>query len=130
MENLEKDRPLHGELEGAAGEELVDHLGAARLVPEPVEDLRRTDAPRGARGELAPAGLGEHQHGLGEAGAGFEENLQAPFLAELVEPAQSGEHPLAAPALLPAVFDDLEVGVALDRLLSEEHGHLRLTSGG
>jgi len=56
-----------------------------------------------------------------------EEDLQTPFFVELVEPAQGGEHPLAASAFLPAVLDDLEVGVALDRLLSEEHWRLRLT---
>ena len=79
VEHLEEDRPLDGELEGAAGEELADHLGTAGLVPEPVEDHRWTDSPRGARGELPAADLGEHQHRLGEAGARFEEDLQAAF---------------------------------------------------
>lgn len=106
------------------------HLSSTGLAPEPVEDHRGTDPAGPDAGELTAPMLGEHQERLGEAGAGGQQRRELPAFLELIEAPEGGDHLLARAALLPAVLHDLQVRVALDRLLSEEHGGLRLTPEG
>src|SRR3954447_22611916 len=85
MQDGEEDGPLDVELEAASGQELLDDVAAAGLLPEPLEDQGRSDASGGDGGEL-PFGVGrEEEDGLGEAGARDQQGVELSGLLELVE---------------------------------------------
>gem|GEM_PF-4635140 len=46
--------------------------------------------------------LGEHQHRFNESGTGLQQRFQLAALAELIQPADSAQNPLARLAVLPA----------------------------
>ena len=47
MQHGQKDGPLHGELEVASGEQAVENLAAAGLLPESLEEQSGADVPGG-----------------------------------------------------------------------------------
>ena len=124
VEDGQEDGPLDGELITATLEELSDHVLAAGLLPEPLEDQRRTDAAAGGGRELPLGMVGQHQDRLGQAGAGDEQSIELPAFLKLVESPQGGHDALAGATVLPAVLDDLEVGAWAGGLSAEEHGVL------
>src|SRR6516164_8292124 len=125
MEHGQEDGPLEWELIAATLEELSDHVLAAGLLPEPLEDQPRADAAAGV-GREPPLGMvGQDQDRLGQAGTGEEQGVELTALLELVESPQGGYDALPGAAVLPAVLDDLEVGTRSRGLGAEEHGALR-----
>ena len=95
---------------------------AAGLLPEPLEDQGRADAPGGDGGELPLGVRGEQQDGLGQAGARDQQGVELAGLLELIESSEGGDDPLPGSSVLPAVLDDLEVGASAGGLGAEEHG--------
>src|SRR6516164_553580 len=125
MEHGQEDGPLEWELIAATLEELSDHVLAAGLLPEPLEDQPRTDAAAGV-GREPPLGMvGQDQDRLGQAGPGDQQGLELTALLEVVESPQGGHDALPGAAVLPTVLDDLEVGAGAGCLGTEEHGALR-----
>ena len=122
MQDGEEDRPLDVELEAASGQELLDDVAAAGLLPEPLEDQGGSDAPCGDGGDLPLGVCREQQHGLSQASARDQQGVELSRLLELVESSDCGDDPLPWSPVLPAVLDDLEVGTCAGRLGSEEHG--------
>ena len=124
MEDRQEDGALDGELMAATLEELSDHMLAAGLLPDPLEDQRRADAAAGV-GREPPLGMvGQDQDRLGQAGPGEEQGVELTALLELVESPQGGYDALPGAAVLPAVLDDLEVGSRARSLGAEEQGVL------
>ena len=122
MQDGEEDGPLDVEPEAASLQELLDDPLAPGLSPEPLEDEGGSDAAGGDGGEL-PLGMGrEQQDGLSQTSARDQEGVESSGLLELVESSECGNDPLAWPSVLPAVFDDLEVGTSSGLLGAEEHG--------
>ena len=111
---------LDVEFEAAPGQVVLHHRGAAGLLPEPPEQERRADAVDRKRRVAAldrlqdDGALGEAADGGGEAiqGAGGEDRLLA---AEIADDA------LLRAAVLADGLHEVEVGVALDALLADEH---------
>src|SRR6516165_7231104 len=124
MEDRQEDGALDGELMAATLEELSDHMLAAGLLPEPLEDQPRADAAAGVGREPPPGMVGQDQDRLGQAGPGDQQGLELTALLELVESPQGGHDALPGAAVLPAVLDDLEVGTRSRGLGAEEQGVL------
>ena len=124
VQHLEEHRPLDGELEATRAQQLLEHAAAAGLLPQPTEDQRRSDPLRAHRRGLAAAVLGKDRQPLDEPRPRLEQRLEASGLLKLLEPPEGGEDALARTSLLPAILDQLDVGVALGALDAEEHGRL------
>ena len=76
MEDREEDGPLDGELEAAPPQELLDHMLAAGLLPEPLEDQSRADAAVVDDRE-SPLGVsGEEQDRLGQSRTRGEQSIE------------------------------------------------------
>jgi len=84
VEDLQKDGSLDRKREVAIFEQPADCLGAAGLLPEPLKDHRRPDAPGANARKLTAAMLGEHQHRFNESGTGLQQRFQLAALAEQV----------------------------------------------
>ena len=122
VQHLDEDGPLDGKLEAPSGEQGLDHRRTAGLEPQPIEDQRRSDPAGCDAGQLSPAVLGEHEQRLREARARLQERIEPAALLELIEPTERTENTLTAAPALPSILHDLQIGVALDRLLADEHG--------
>ena len=119
MQHGGEDGPLDRELEAAAGEQLLDHRGAAGLLPQPAEQQQAANA---ATGHRARRHLGENEAVLAVLGNRFQ---------QAVEPAAGGEQVLAAEWLEDALadaaagfadaLDEIEVAMAAGGLLNDEH---------
>ena len=115
-----EDGALDGELEAAAGEQLLDHRPAAGLLPQPLEQQRAADA---AAGDRARRHLRQDEAVLAVPGEGLQ---------QAVEPAIGGEEILATEWLEDALagaaagfadaLDEIEVAVAAGSLFDDEHG--------
>jgi len=124
MKHRQEEGPLDGKRELAILQQPTDHLLAAGLLPEPLEDHRRSDRS-GVHGGGLPASMRRQQRDrFAELGPGAEQTFQLAALPELVEASERGDDALLAPAFLPAVFDDLQIDATSRLLLSKEHGAL------
>jgi hypothetical protein len=124
MKNGEEDGPLDVELKAASLQQLLDHSLTPGLLPKPLEDKGRPDVPIGDREELSFGVRREHEDGLGESRAREEKGVELARLLEQIESPQCGDDALPWSPVLPAVFDDLEVGASTGLLGAEEHGAL------
>src|SRR5262249_60360013 len=101
-----------------------EHGVATGLLPEFLDDQRRAPAAGPDDGEMPLTRLGEEEDLLGEACSGGEQAIDLAAVLQVVEAAEGGEDALAGPAVLPVVFDDLEIGAGPGFLGAEEHGGL------
>src|SRR5262245_33233103 len=124
MKDGEEDRPLEGELIVATFEELTDHLLTAGLLPEPLKDQSRADAPAGVGREFPLGMVRQNQDRLGQAGPRDEQSLELSALLEFIKPSQGSDDPLPGATTLPAVLHDLEIDPWTRGLGAEEHGVL------
>ena len=76
MKDREEDRPLHGEAELPAVHQLLDHVLAAGLLPEPLERHDGPEATRRRRPQLTALMLGEDQHRLRQPAAGGQKRVE------------------------------------------------------
>jgi hypothetical protein len=124
VEHGKEDGAFDVEAEAAMAEQIMDDVLAAGLLPEALEDQRRTDAGGGDGGELS-AGVGGKQEGvLGEASAGGEEGIELSGLLEEVESSEGGEDALFGGSGVPEVLDELEITSWSGGFDAEEHGSL------
>ena len=86
VQDGEEDGPLHGKLEAAALENLLNHMLAAGQLPEPLEDQGRADVPDRDGRKPTLGMLGEQQDRAGQAGTRDEQGVELAALLELIEP--------------------------------------------
>ena len=128
MQNGEKHRAFEREAVLAGTGEVFDHLAAAGLFPQSLEDESGPDPPRRARRDGA-LGDGVDDDGFrGEARARPQQPLQLAAVAQILDAAERGDHLLAHLRAVAAAFDDLEIGAAARGLLAEIHARNRPTN--
>ena len=125
MQHGEEDGPVDSKREAPFGQELLEHCGAARLLPEPLEDERGAQAQGAHGGKLAALVRRHDQEFVGEAGAGAEQAVDGAALLQVVEAAEGSEDSLPRSAVVPVVGDELEVGAWAGLFGTEEPGGLR-----
>lgn len=116
-----EDRALDRERESAVGEKRLDDRPAAGLLPQPAEQQRRTDPPADQTIGVAAANLRQDQRPLGITGDRGGQPFQPAAGQHRVLAAEVLEDPLLRPPVLADALDQIEVGVAVDRLLAHEH---------
>jgi hypothetical protein len=126
VQHREEEGSFDREFETPFAQKRCQDRPAAALFPEPLEDQDRTQAPAARRRQASLGVLRQDQELVGEAGPGVEQAVDGAALLEIVESSQGGEDALARSAVLPVVFDDLEIGAWAGLLGAEEHGCLAL----
>ena len=124
MQHGGEDRPLDRELEAARRQQFLDHRPAAGLLPQPAEQQRRADAPAGEMVGIAGLELRQHHGALGIAGHRGGEALQPAGGDHGLLAAQILDDALLGAAVLANGLDQVQVGVAVDALLADEHARL------
>ena len=99
-----------------------DDLAAAGLAPQAFEDERRADAAHGARRGGALRERVDDDGLCGKAGAGAQQPLQLPALAQILDPPERGDDPLAHLVAVAMALDDLEISAPARGLLAKIHG--------
>src|SRR3954470_15092103 len=108
-------------LEAAPRQEILDDRAAAGLLPQPPEQERRADALAGEPVGVAGVDLGEDQRPLGVAGHGGGQALEGAGGGDGLLAAEVLDDALPGAAALAHGLDEVEVGVAVDALLTDEH---------
>ena len=121
MQDGGEDRALDRERESAVGEKRLDDRPAAGLLPQPAEQQRRTDPPADQTIGVAASNLRQDQRPLGITGDRGGQPFQPAAGQHRVLAAEVLEDPLLRPPVLADALDQIEVGVAVDRLLAHEH---------
>jgi hypothetical protein len=112
------------ELEGAVGEEGVEHRPDASVPPQPAEQKWRADPPADEPLRVAVRDRRKHEGSIGEVGHRGGEALERAagehglLAAEVLDDLLPGARPLTH------ALDEVEIGVAVDGLLAHEHEHL------
>jgi hypothetical protein len=117
-----EDGPLDRKREAAPGEEVLHHCAAAGLLPQAPEQQGRADARAGQPLGVAGLELREDHGPLGIAGDGAGQALEGAGRREGLLAAQVLDDALLGAAVLAHGLDQVEVGVAVDALLADEHG--------
>jgi hypothetical protein len=95
MQNGEKHRAFEREAVLAGTGEVFDHLAAAGLFPQSLEDKGGPDPPRRARRDGA-LGEGVDDDGFrGEARARPQQSFQLAAVAQILDAVERGDHLLA-----------------------------------
>ena len=124
MQHGGEDGPLDRELEAAPGEEILDDRTTAGLLPQPPEQQGRADARAGKPLGVAGLELREDHGPLGVAGDGAGQALEGAGCREGLLAAEVLDDALLGAAVLAHGLDEVEIGVAVDALLADEHGRL------
>jgi hypothetical protein len=119
-----EDGPLDRELEAAPGEEILDHGAAAGLLPQPPEQQGGADALAGKPLGVAGFDLRQHKGAFGVAGDGTGQALEGTGRCKGLLAAQVLDDALLGAAVLAHSLDQVEIGVAVDVLLADEHSRL------
>ena len=115
---------LDRELEPALGQQRLDHGAAARLLPQPPEQQRGTDARAGEPIGVAGLELGQHHGALGIARHRAGQAIELTRGDDGLLAAEVLDDALLGAAVLAHALDQVEVGVAVDALLADEHDGL------
>jgi hypothetical protein len=115
---------LDRELELPPGEQLLNDGLATGLLPQTAEQQRRADARAGEPLGVAGRELGQDHGALGVAGDGTGQALQLAGGDHGLLAAQVLDDALLGAAVLAHALDEVEVAVAVDALLADEHGGL------
>lgn len=125
MQNGEKHRAFERKAVLAGTGDVFNHLAAASLFPQSLEDKGGPDPPRRIRRD-GPLGDGVDDDGFrGKARARPKQPLQLTAVAQILDAAERGDHLLAHLRAVAAAFDDLEVSAAARGLLAEIHARNR-----
>ena len=119
-----EDGPLDRKLEPALSEQILDHGPAAGLLPQPPEQQRRADALAGKPLGVAGLDLREDHGPLGVAGDRAGQALEGAGGGDGLLAAEVLDDALLGAAVLAHGLDEIEVGVAVDALLADEHAKL------
>jgi len=123
MQHRHEHRAFDIEVMVAGSELLAQHLPAAGLTPQALEDERRAgraDLGVGAMVSLT-RGFREHQDALGETSRGVQELVDGAAVGEGIEPAEGCDDGLLDALAFAAIVRDLEISIGADFLDAEEH---------
>src|SRR3990172_8483566 len=126
MQNRQKNRPLHVELELSVRQKPTDDLADAQFLPEPLTDQGWSDL-LGIRTDVALA-REDQKNFLGKSGEGAHQVLDLALRLDLIHPADGGDYPLHGLGSFPAVLDDLEISMPTRLFHSCKHGVTSLMS--
>src|SRR3954454_910131 len=104
-----------------SGEKILDDRTTAGLLPQAPEQQGRADALAGKPLGVAGLELREDHGPLGVAGDGTGQALEGAGCREGLLAAQVLDDALLGAAVLAHGLDEVEVGVAVDALLADEH---------
>ena len=121
MQHGHEDRPLDGELELPVFEQSIEHLRQAELLPDPLEDQRRTDVHSRLCPDAVLAQGADHRDVLGEPGTGTEHGVELPAFPQPIEPPQRRNHPLLDATINAFVMHDLQILVPSGLFDAREH---------
>ena len=129
MQDRGEDHALDQKRELAPLQKLFEHHPAAGLLPEPAEQQRRPDPMRRQRpqlilGKLAGIEPGAHLDRRHEARNRRRKPLQTAIGQHCLLPAEILDDPLLGTSSFAHALDEVQVGVAVARLLAHEHGEL------
>src|SRR4051794_28567300 len=110
--------------------EILDDGAAAGLLPQPPEQERRADALAGEPVGVAGVELREDERPLGVAGHGGGQALEGAGGGDGLLAAEVLDNALPGAAALAHGLDEVEVGVAVDALLANEHAISSRSSAG
>ncbi len=118
MQDADKDGTLNRELEASAMEQLDQDIDDPQPFPQPPEKKRPPDARAGN-----PPGFHVRQdhRPLRMPRQRSDQPIQLAIGQQRVLATQGTDGPLAHPATLAQALDEVEVGVASGRLLSDKH---------
>ena len=116
--------PLDRELEGPASQQLVEHRLDAGVLPQPPEQQGRADPPADQAVRVAVLDLRQHHRPLGKARNRGGQPLELAARHDRILAAEVLDDPLLRPRPLAHALDEVEVGVAVDGLLAQEHARL------
>src|SRR5512136_2991831 len=124
MQHRQEHRPLDGELEMTIPQQPVQYRLDAALFPQPFEDHRWPE-DTGLRGDgLAVQVRAQHGVLVGETSERLQKYVQLTGSEQLIEAAQSAEHPLSHLAVDPVVLHQEQVGARAVGLCSDEQERL------
>ena len=112
------------ELEGSAAKKLFEHRLDAGVLPQAAEQERRADPAAGEPVGVATFNLRQHERPLGEAGDRGCQPVELATLQHRVLAAEILDDPLPGSRSLAQALDEVEIGVAVDGLLAQEHAAL------
>lgn len=126
MQRGNEDGPLDRELESTVRHKVVQHIGDAKLLPEPAKQQRPTNAlsRNGEGAVLVLLARFDEQNLVAELGAGGGQGGESARTHELVGTPKSGDDRLAHGPINPFVFDHLHISAFAGLLDAEEHGTL------
>src|SRR3954467_2915248 len=119
-----EDSALDRKLEAPPGEEILDHRAAAGLLPQAPDQQGRADARAGEPRGVAGLDLRENHGPLGVTGDGTGQALETAGGGNGLLAAEVLDDALLGAAVLAHGLNQVEVGVAVDALLADEHAKL------
>ena len=120
MQHRHKHRPLERELKPPRRRQLPHHRADARLLPQPLEDQRRTDGLGARRQTLAVGVRSEYRILLREAPERGQQPIQFAAGPQLVESPQAMKHPLLDAPVDALILDQEQVGAIPVGLSADE----------
>ena len=117
-------RALDRELEAAPGEQVLDDGAAAGLLPQAPEQQGCSDARARELIRVAGRELGQDHGALGVAGDRTGQALELARGDDGLLAAEILDDALLGAAVLAHALDEIQVGVAVDVLLADEHAGL------
>src|SRR5262249_44240888 len=108
----------------ALAQQTSDHVLAANLLPQPLEQQGGADAVHCDRRSIAIACGIEHHCLPHKTGTGAQQSIELPAGLEFVQPSQCGDHPLADLVTGAMALHDLQIEATLRLLAAEIHARL------
>ena len=128
MQHGHEEDSLDGELELPASQQPLEHLRQAELLPDALEDQRRTDVHGRLRRDAVLAQGADHRGVLGEPGTGTEHGIELSAFPQPIEPPQRRDDPLLDMTINAFVVNDLQVLVPSGLFNAREHGMVSVMS--
>ncbi len=122
MQQGHEEGPLDGELELPVLQQSLQHLRQAELLPDPLEDQRRTDVHSRLRRDAFRACGADHSGVLGEPGTGTEQGIELPAFTQPIESPKRRDHTLLDAITDAFVVNDLQVLIPSGLFNASEHG--------
>src|ERR1700760_467962 len=121
VQDGEEDRTLDGKLEAAISQKLVQHLAAAAVAPETFEQQRRADAFAVERRHAAFVHQRQDHRALSEASGGSHQAVEVAAAFDVFLAAEVADDALLDLAVLANGLDQIDINIAADALLTDEH---------
>ena len=122
MQHGQKHGALDRELEPAPSQELLDHGAATALLPQPLEQQRRADAPTHDIRRTAVRDQRQDHRALRQPCGGSREAIEIAAGLDHFLAAEIADDALLGLAVLANGLDQIQIAVGADSLLAHEHG--------